>query len=144
MAPAGLSRNPRRITPTGPGALPAVAITLWFKITLVTTGNDLVQGQGWTATLARLPDPSRYGLVAWAVVTHGFHLGKALAIVLPLCLLLLGRAKGCARTATAVPAVAAVLLLTGLGYGFVYVTTPVDLRGTWRPRWNDCSCTCSP
>jgi hypothetical protein len=116
------------LPPLAVGALPAVAITLWFKITLVTTGNDLVAGQGWTATLARLLDPSRYGLVAQAVVTHGFHLGKALAIVLPLCLLLLGRAKGCPRAATAVPALAAVLLLMGLGYGFVYVTTPVGLR----------------
>jgi hypothetical protein len=116
------------LPPLAMGALPAVAITLWFKTTLVTTGNDLVQGQGMMATLARLLDFSRYGLVARALVTHGFHLGKALTIVLPLCLLLLGPAKGRSRGAGAVPAVAAVLLLTGLGYCFVYLTTPNDLR----------------
>jgi hypothetical protein len=110
------------------GALPAVAITLWFKTTLVTVGNDLVAGQGWTASAARLLDPSRYALVAQAVVTEGFHLGKAVVIVLPLCLLLLGPAQGCRRAAPAVPAVGAVLLLTGLGYCFIYLTTPRDLH----------------
>jgi hypothetical protein len=108
------------------GAAPALAVVMVFKFSLA-TGNDLVSGQSWQASLPRLADASRYWLIVKALVLNLVALVKVYVLVLPLCFFLLGRAPR--RPRLALHGIVGVLGLMLAGYFFVYLTTPCDL--TW-------------
>ena len=106
------------------GAAPALGVVILFKLSLA-TNNDLVNGQSWQASLPRLADASRYGLIVTSLVLNLVALVKAYVLVLPLCFFLLGRAPR--RPRLVLSGIAGVLLAMLVGYFFIYVTTPHDL-----------------
>jgi hypothetical protein len=108
------------------GTLPGLAAVVLLKACL-NGNNDLVGGQDWNVSLARLTDVSRYGIVALALAAQALRVVKSFAIVLPLCWLLLGKAGRHGRGMTACPAALGVLAIMLTGYFLVYVTTPHDL-----------------
>jgi hypothetical protein len=104
------------------GALPVVLVLAYFKLHLAPV-NDLIGGQGVRATLERLADVRRYGLIAWFYLVALVSIGPGLAVVLAVYRLLLGGAPlrpGRGHT----PAVLALMLA---GYAVVYLTTPNEL-----------------
>ena len=109
------------------GALPGLALVALEKVCLAGS-NDLVDGQNWQATVARLLDPYRYWYVAQALALNALRIARPFAVVLSLCFLLLGVAKKRARGTAGLPTAGAVLPLMLAGYFMVYVTTPCDLR----------------
>ncbi|MGO8752498.1 MAG: glycosyltransferase family 39 protein [Thermoguttaceae bacterium] len=108
------------------GTLPGLAAVVLLKMCL-NGNNDLVGGQGWNVSLARLTDVSRYGVVALALAGQALRVVKSFAVVLPLCWLLLGKAGRHGRGMTKYPAALGVLALVLTGYFLVYVMTPHDL-----------------
>lgn len=109
------------------GALPVLAVVLLFKGGLESQ-NDLLAGQGAGATLQRLTDPSRYLLIGQSFVSSLFTVAKPLAIVLPACAYLLGRARSLPHRATGLGRTVGVLALMLAGYCGTYVCTPHDLE----------------
>ena len=109
------------------GALPVLAVVALQKVCLAGS-NDLVDGQNWQATVARLLDPHRYWYVAQALMLNALRIARPFAVVLSLCFLLLGVAKKRARGTAGLPTAGAVLPLMLAGYFLVYVTTPCDLH----------------
>ena len=100
----------------------------WRQKVCLAGSNDLVDGQNWQATVARLLDPHRYWYVAQALLVHALRIARPFAVVLSLCFLLLGVAKNRARGTAGLPTAGAVLPLMLAGYFLVYVTTPFDLH----------------
>ncbi len=108
------------------GVAPLAAIVVLQKVCLA-GDNDLVVGQGWDATLARLLDPWRYWCIVQTLVVLVFRMARPFSIVLPLCFLFLGTAQGRRRGAAALPTIAGAMLLMLAGYFWIYLTTPWDL-----------------
>ena len=106
--------------------MPGLAAVVLLKMCL-NGNNDLVGGQGWNVSLARLTDVSRYGVVALALAGQALRVVKSFAVVLPLCWLLLGKAGRHGRGMTKYPAALGVLAPVLTGYFLVYVMTPHDL-----------------
>jgi hypothetical protein len=111
------------------GLAPVLLVVLYFKI-VVAPPNDLVSGQGWHETIPRLLAPARY-----VEVLRGFRyaaegLGNT-TLVNPLLVLLFYLV--CVgiepderdRTGLATGLVALGLMV--IGYGLVYLTTPLDV-----------------
>jgi hypothetical protein len=115
----------REMPPLLLGLLPVALLLAYFKVCLAPP-NDLVAGQGAQATLSRLTDPARYGMIARAFRDDFLTtIGPGAVVVLALAFVLLGRAPRAARRAAALPLLVLVLML--LGYFAVYLTTPHDL-----------------
>lgn len=108
------------------GALPVLLVVLLFKAGL-TSQNDLVAGQGAGATWERLADPARYALIAQSFVFSLFTVAKPLAIVLPVCAVLLGRAHSKPHGNAGWCRTVIVLALMLAGYCGTYLCTPHDL-----------------
>jgi hypothetical protein len=107
------------------GLLPLLAVLVYFKLRLAPV-NDLVAGQGWAATGARLASPQRYGLVAAYFLWALWCLGPGAVVVLAGYFWLLGPAPhqpGRCRTGHT----AVLLALMLAGYALVYLATPNDL-----------------
>jgi uncharacterized membrane protein len=109
------------------GACPMLAI-LAIQKTSLQASNDVVSGQGWEATIARILDPSRYWYVAQSLVSHALYVAKYFAVILPLCFLLLGVAKNRTRGLLGRSTASATFWLMLAGYFMVYILTPLDLQ----------------
>ena len=109
------------------GVLPILAIVALQKACLAGS-NDLVSGQNWEATLSRLLTPSRYWYVAQAFVLYSLRIARPFAVVLPLCFLFLGVARGRAGGDRGLPTACLVLSFLLVGYFFAYITTPSELH----------------
>jgi hypothetical protein len=123
----GRTRNlARELAFWGAGALPILAIIAIQKGFLA-GNNDLVSGQGWHATLGRVLDPWRYWQTAQGMLASALRTARPLAIVLPLCVILMGPARNRMRAAAGLRTAGFVMLFMLAGYFMVYITTPADL-----------------
>lgn len=115
----------RREMPLLAGLLPGLLVIASFKLG-VPSENDLVAGQGLSATLARAASPSRYFTIVIALIVHAERMLKPLLFVLPVYYYLMGPSDGAeGRRATRW-----LLVIYGVmfvGYFAVYVTTPQPL-----------------
>ena len=109
------------------GIWPALAV-IGLQKGCLAGSNDLIVGQNWEATVARLLDPARYWYVAQSLVFNALRIARPFAVLLPLCFLLLGITKKGSRGPLGVSTAVAVLTLMLAGYFLVYVTTPCDLH----------------
>jgi 4-amino-4-deoxy-L-arabinose transferase-like glycosyltransferase len=109
------------------GAIPVVAVLLIFKPRFAPP-NDLVAGQSSEATLARLIDPRRYGMIAVHFLRALLSIGPGAVVLLACYRLLLGRAPRRPNGPRGLH-VLALLALMLLGYAAVYLTMPNDLSG---------------
>jgi hypothetical protein len=110
--------------------LPILVIIAYFKIAFA-PANDLLSGQGFQATLARLTDLSRYWVIFKAFVRGGFYFGEwyhlfGLPPLLGIYLLVIGVKINAEDRLPMLYALLA-LTLTLAGYFFVFVTTPHDV-----------------
>lgn len=111
------------------GLAPVLTIFLYYKTQLVPP-NDLLSSLGSEASLAKLADLSRYWLVGKAFALEAAHFGKgffSVTLLLLLYLLLLGR-NGEKKE---IPEIVAALFTLGMllvGYFFVYIIIPYELR----------------
>jgi hypothetical protein len=110
--------------------VPILVIVAYFKIAFA-PANDLLSGQGFQATLARLTDLSRYWVIFKAFVRGGFYFGEwyhlfGLPPLLGIYLLVIGVKI---NTEDRLPVLYTLLALTLAlaGYFFVFVTTPHDV-----------------
>ncbi len=109
------------------GAGPVLLVLAEFKATTPVV-NDLVQGQNWRDTLARVADFSRISLI---LKTWGEQLVRCLKwslLVLPLVAWLLGRAGQIPPQAAGLPTARLIMGLTFVGYFVVHLTSPHDLH----------------
>jgi hypothetical protein len=110
------------------GALPTLAIVLYFKIFLAPKGSS------WgpltlSVALHNLADPSRYAKIAKAIWDEGLQLGTGIAhplIYLGALAVCLGVPRERLRQPVVVASFAA-LLMTFAGYCFMYAVTPYSL-----------------
>jgi hypothetical protein len=107
------------------GAAPVVAVVVLFKVA-VTAENDLAAGQSWHTLLPRLTDVSRSVFILKSFLGSLWHVGKALVVILPLACLLAGGAPD--RRRGLLPGLAGILGAMLIGYFFVYLATPNDLK----------------
>jgi hypothetical protein len=101
------------------GAAPVLLVLFLFK-SQIQVDNDLVEGQAFSQTLARIADPARHVAILSAFGATGLHVASAFAVVLPLCAL-----QHAARRAALLPLLVVAAMLAG--YYIVYLTTPHDL-----------------
>ncbi len=73
------------------GAAPVIVVVVLFQISIAAE-NDLVAGQSWQTLLPRLTDPSRIALILKSFLGSLWHVGRALVVILPLAVLILGGA----------------------------------------------------
>jgi hypothetical protein len=111
----------------GVGAAPVLGALAIQKMCLAAT-NDVVARQSWNALLMRLSDPSRYAYISKKLVLNALDMAKPLAVVLPVCFLLLGFAPTGSRCLRGRSTACLALILMLLGYFMVYVVTPQDLE----------------
>ncbi|MCU1272908.1 MAG: hypothetical protein JWO48_339 [Bryobacterales bacterium] len=110
------------------GALPTLAIVLYFKIFLAPKGSS------WgpltlSVALHNLADPSRYAKIAKALWDEGLQLGTGIAHPL-ICVAALVVCLGVPRDRLRQPVVIAsfaAVLITFAGYCFMYAVTPYSL-----------------
>ncbi len=105
------------------GVLPILVPIVIQKVALFTC-NDIVKGQSWSASVARLTDPSRYWLIAqtyWQLAVSDLGL---FVVALPLGFLFLGKTRNRPRGFSFA---CAVLLLMLAGYFLVFLVTPYNL-----------------
>jgi hypothetical protein len=107
------------------GLLPVLAVVVLFKI-LYAPPNDLLSGQGWRITMARLADLSRYAITARVFIAEGLRVGNGGPALLAAYLLLVGFRLEDRRPTVILLAV--ILALTLAGYFLVYIITPHDLQ----------------
>jgi hypothetical protein len=105
------------------GAAPVLAVVLVFKLQ-VPIANDLIAGQQAEALLPRLLDPVRHVMILKSLTASFMQVAHGFVVVLPICVLLLGRRRGGARDAL-FPAAIGILMLAG--YYATYLVTPHDL-----------------
>jgi 4-amino-4-deoxy-L-arabinose transferase-like glycosyltransferase len=122
------------------GALPVLAVVLYFKLRLAPT-NDLVAGFSPAALSDKLLDLNRYAEIARAFFITGISFTQGLVdlrvgmrlnpgavnILLLIAYLLFTGIRIDRQERSAVLQTAAILVLMLAGYFFVYVTTPLDL-----------------
>ncbi|MEI7671301.1 MAG: glycosyltransferase family 39 protein [Deltaproteobacteria bacterium] len=122
------------------GALPIMLIVIYFK-TQLSPVNDLMEGFRLTAAAVKLTDFSRYAEIAKAFFITGISFTQglvdiragmqlnfgAVSILLLIAYLLLAGVRIDDRDRTGILRTAAVLLLSLLGYFFIYVLTPLNL-----------------
>lgn len=123
----GMGRVARELACWGLGVAPILAVIAIQKGFLA-ADNDLVGGQGWHATLGRVASPWRYWATVRGMATHVLQTARPLAIVLPLCILLMGPAKNRGSLALGLRTAGCVFVLMLGGYFVVYITTPADLE----------------
>jgi hypothetical protein len=114
------------------GLAPAFAALVYFKLRF-SPSSELLAGLTSGTLLAKLADPSRYGLVIRAVASESIQWGSGLLAALAAYRLLLGGAPRPAVAGRGLPA-AVVLALVLAGYFFVYITTPHYLP--WHLQWS--------
>jgi hypothetical protein len=119
-------RAPRELLCWMIGVSPVLAMVAIQKLCL-TGDNDLVGNQTWAASLRQLVDLSRYWQVAQALMLYTLRILRPFAIVLPLCLLLLGGAAKRAAGRGGLPVAIIVLALQLTSYFLAYLLTPWDL-----------------
>jgi len=105
------------------GAAVPLLWVLYFKS--VAPETALVARQGWDITSAKLLDPQRYLLVFDFLLQHVLSNALSLLVAVPICVLLLGRAR---PASAATLGSGSVFGLMAAGYVLTYVTTPYDLR----------------
>jgi hypothetical protein len=103
------------------GLLPPLAVLLSFKLYLAPP-NDLIEGQGLTATMSRLLDYSRYELVFRAYEGYLLMLGPGALLLLVLYGIFIGRSRHQSSSPALTPAILVLLMLAG--YFLIFVTTP--------------------
>lgn len=117
------------------GLLPFLCLLLYYRIGLVPSANYLLAAQGEQTTLERLTDGWRIRTTLAAIIlqlfpidsrAHASTIGYILLLAIPYRLLMGGNPTPTRRVALT-PLL--VVLLMMLGYVFVYLTTPLDLRG---------------
>jgi hypothetical protein len=118
VAQAELSRG-RALAAWAIGALPVVAVVVWFKLSIA-PASDLIQPA--SAFFAKLVDPSRHLLVARAVIRAVGWWWLAAGAAWVMSAVLISRRWRPAG----VRALSVVMLMAG-GYYIVYVTTPHDV-----------------
>jgi hypothetical protein len=131
------ARRPRRamlrqLAAVALGSLPVMGVLLYFKLRLAPR-NDLLDGQGRQATLARLSDASRYALIAGHFLGALLKIGPGAVVLLACYRVLLGRPPrrpNCPRGLHTLTFVGLMLL----GYAIVYLTTPSEL--SWHLRYS--------
>lgn len=110
------------------GLLPVIAIIIYFKL-YIAPPNDLVSAQGLTVTSEKLLDLSRYEQVFTAYGREAVRLGGRIVNVPFLILyLLILRVTIHSRDKTGITSAFIVLCLMLIGYFFVYITSPLDLK----------------
>jgi hypothetical protein len=118
------------------GALPVVCVLGYFKACLAPP-SYFVEGQGWPVYLARLGSYERYRLVGGIFLLrlvqlggpdYQFVPGSGVVFLLPVYRVLLGRVPPGVRMVPSATVWVVVILML-LGYGFVYLVTPLDLLG---------------
>jgi hypothetical protein len=122
-----LRRAPRELLYWMVGIAPVLAMVAIQKLCL-TGDNDLVSNQTWQASLRQLIDVSRYWQVTQALVLYTLRIARPFAVVLPLCLLFLGRARNGAVDRRGLPVAIIVLVLQLASYFLAYLLTPWDLH----------------
>jgi hypothetical protein len=123
------------------GASPVLVVLLMFKIA-VAPGSDLIAGQSPAGILEKLGDAGRYGTILISYLRTGltftqgipdirapFHLNPAIPgiILLSVYIVLAGR-EGSPGDRRGIITGWALVLLTLVGYFFVLVVTPHDLK----------------
>lgn len=120
------------------GLLPFVCLLLYYRVDLVPAANYLLAAQGDQTTLDRLRDGSRYITILLMLLlqllpldsrTHWTTIGWILLLAIPYRLLLGGNPARVRRTSLT-PLLVVFLMM--LGYIFVYLTTPLELKGHLR------------
>jgi hypothetical protein len=104
------------------GLLPLAALLAGFKLWLA-PANDLLAGQDWSTTLAKLADGQRYLLILSQFAQFLLNIGPYAIPLLILYCLLLGRARD-PRHRASIAQVWLILALALAGYFVVYLTTP--------------------
>jgi hypothetical protein len=94
----------------------------------LTGDNDLVGNQTWEAAVRQLVDPSRYWQITQILLLYALRIARPFAVVLPLCVLLLGRAPNRTAGGRGLPAAMIVLALQLAGYFLTYLLSPWDLH----------------
>jgi hypothetical protein len=102
------------------GALPVLALTLWFKFSVAP--HDRLAGQASGKLLEQLANPSRWIHVAAGFLQHAWQLAVPLALLAGTAALLRLRPRNVRSLA---PWVAVAIALAG--YAVVFVVTPDDL-----------------
>jgi hypothetical protein len=137
-----ISRNAvRKLIAFGLGALPVLAVLVFFKLHFATE-NDLVAGQGWQAARDRILDIGRYVVIVMYFLAAILLIGPGAVVVLAGYSWLVGRAPSGAgrRLPHAVFVVAGMLT----GYALVYLFAPAPLvwyrdglKIIFEPTWQD-------
>lgn len=108
------------------GAAPVLILVAGFKIQ-VPLANDLIAGQHAGASLSRVLDPARHGMILAGLAGSASHVVHGFLAVLPACFVLLGRNRRAAGAANSLLFPTAALGLMLAGYYAIYLTTPHDL-----------------
>jgi hypothetical protein len=106
------------------GAAPLVLVVLLFKAQVETT-NDLVAGQGFAESTARMFDPARHLTIVTAFLTEGIQLIQGFSVAVPLAFVLLGRRRVPASGSFTLAAAVIGLMLAA--YYATYLVTPYDV-----------------
>ena len=117
------------------GLIPVLTCIIYFKI-IYASGNDIIVGQGFHSTLARLTDFSRYAIIMKKFLNeiYFFHVLRdnkfdiPMTIILFMGIFLLKRPQKLNANLSLKYAIISLCLML-IGYFFVYVITPNDL--TW-------------
>ena len=104
------------------GAAPVLAALLLFKLAYA-PDNNLVEGQGWQASWARLTDVSRPIIVVQVMAHYAWRTAGVFLAVVPIAVLAIGMRRPSRPELTAT----GLLLAMVGGYALVYVLTPNDL-----------------
>jgi hypothetical protein len=114
----------RELLAFGLGALPVLAVLIYFKIYFA-PGNDLIAGQGWQAARDRLLDVGRYFVIVLYYGAAILLIGPGAVVVLAGYLWLVGPASAGAHRR--IGHAAAVLAGMLAGYAVVYLLAPAPL-----------------
>jgi hypothetical protein len=126
---AGWKRAFERLQFFALGALPMLAVSLYFKVALAPK-VDIYTAQSFSQALGKLGDPGRYAQIAKTFLSEGLHFGNGLTHpVVLLAILAAGLRFGVAREQRRWIVVAGLTLLLMLAVYFgAYLITTADLE----------------
>lgn len=108
------------------GVLPVLGVLVYFKLHYAPP-NYLFGSEGFQPFMQKLSDPGRYVLIAKSFGNEILRWGNGLTPIFVLYLIVTG-VNFHQRYSTTVFAGSATLILMAIGYFFVYVLTPCDLK----------------
>jgi hypothetical protein len=107
------------------GLLPILLIIGYFKFTTAPM-NDIIAGQGFKTTIARLCDFSRYWITGKFFIMELFSLSKLSFIIFPVCYFIFGKFNNENKQLGRNTALIVISIML-IGYYTVYIITPHDL-----------------